>query len=156
MGFILTTLLRTLAQDIPLIITGFICMYIVFVVYLPKTGVKQKVGSIFLIEMVEHIILPFLLLITLLFTGSWVSALIFHLILLSFLFLFIGFVIVKAKTKEDWFRITAVAGFAYFFIFVYPFILIYIQLYSNISGWILMEITIFIFFLIYLIRIENR
>lgn len=143
--------LKYLAEDLPLIIVSFICMFLVLQIYLPKTTQKRKWLSLFIIEGFEHIALPVILITTLIFTDSWLSAFIFHAALLSFLFLFLGFIVIKAKTREDWFRITAVAGFTYFFIFLYPFILISIQLYSSINGWVIMGTTILLFIIFYVL-----
>jgi len=136
-------------EDLPLLIVSFICMYIILQVYLPKTSSKRKWTTLFIIEGFEHLAVPVILLLTLIFTDSWLSGFFFHLALLSFLFLFLGFIVIKAKTREDWFRITAVAGFTYFFIFLYPFILVTLQLYTSITGWWIMGVTILLFIIFY-------
>jgi hypothetical protein len=140
---------KYLAEDLPLIIVSFICMFLILQVYLPKTSQKRKWSTLFIIEGFEHLALPLILLITLIFTDSWITALLFHISLLSFLFIFLGLVVIKAKTREDWFRITAVAAWTYFFIFLYPFILISIQMYSPINGWWILGTTLALFGLFY-------
>lgn len=153
---IINIFLKYLVEDLPLLITSFICMFIVLQIYLPKTTQKRKLLSLFIIEGFEHLALPVILILTLIFTDSWLSAFFFHAALLSFLFLFLGVYILKARTKEEWFRISAVAAYTYLFVFTYPFIIIYLQLHSPLNGWIIMGTTIFLFWLFYRFRIKNR
>lgn len=146
---IINIFLKYLAEDLPLLITSFICMFCVIQVYLPKTTQKRKWLSLFIIEGFEHLALPVILLITLIFTDSWLSGFLFHIALLSFLFLFLGLIVIKARTREEWFRITAIAGFTYFFVFLYPFILVTLQLYTSITGWWIMGLTLAFFIIFY-------
>ena len=148
----LTTLLKYFLEDLPVLVVSFICMYFVVQVFFTKSTTKKKWITLVLIEGFEHLILPILLFFVLIMTNSIMSAILFHIILLIFLFLFVGIVIIKAKTKQDWFRVTSVAVFTYFFVFSYPYILVYIQRYTNISGTIIMLATILIFYILYLLR----
>jgi hypothetical protein len=145
-------ILKYTAEDWPLIVVGLICMWFVFQIYLPKTKPKRKWISLFIIEGFEHVLLPLILLFELILTDSWVTGLLFHITLLAFLFGFMGYFVIGARDKETWFRIAAIAGFAYFFIFFYPFIIIYIQLNSPISGWWILGVTIALFFGLYSLR----
>ena len=152
---------KYLMEDLPLIITSFICMFFIFQIYLPKTKAIRKWLSIFIIEGVEHVVLPFVLLIELIFTDSWITAALFHLTLLIFLFGFMGYYVIKARDKETWFRVFAIAGYAYFFIFLYPFVVVSVQLYSPdwfsfFNGWYIMGITILLFFGMYLLRNKEK
>jgi len=147
---IFQTLMKFFIADIPVIVTAFICMFCVVNIYLSNVEVKKRWYVLLFIEGFEHLIIPIVLFVILLTTNSYLSALFFHITLLLFLFGYIGFFVTKSRTKKDWVRILTVAVFTYFFVFLYPPLLIIIQLYNPINGWTIMAITILIFITFYI------
>lgn len=132
--FILSTLGKYLLQDLPVIVVSLISMWCVISIYLPVKK-KRKWFVLFLIEGFEHLVMPMILFFILLQTDSYKSALLFHLAILTFLFGFIGYFVVGASSKKDWLGVFAVAVFTYFFVFIYPFLLIFAQINTPIIGW---------------------
>jgi len=154
MGFILVTFLRGLAQDLPIFITSFFCLWCVFNIYLPKGNKVRKWISLILIEFAEHIILPVVLIFILLIFNNWLAGFFFNLVILLFLFLFLGYFVLKSRTKEEWRNICIISLFVYFFIFLYPVLVIQIQRHTFMNGWWILGLTNFCFFIFY--RTKSR
>lgn len=152
MGLI-SVYLKYLLGDLPVIVTGFICMWFVVNTFLITKKSKRWL-SLILIEGFEHLIFPILFFFILIIFNNWLAGLLFHIVLNLFLFGFVGLVIVKARTKDDWLRVGIVAVFTYFFVFFYPFLVIQLQRISwfPFGGWEIMILTVIIFFLIYTLR----
>ena len=145
----LTTFLKYFLQDLPVIATAFFCMWCVVGIWLPNQTIKRKWITIVAIEGFEHLVLPLILLVILVSTDNGWSWILFHLTLNLFLFGFLGKVVVKAKGRDQWMRVGVIAVFTYFFVFMYPFILITIQLYTPVGGWFILGTTAAIFGALY-------
>lgn len=158
MNYITVTFLRSFLQDLPLLITSFFCLYLVFTIYLPKENKARKWIVLVLIEFTEHIILPIVLIVILLLFNNWLVGFFFNIVILLFIFVFLGYFVLKARTKEAWKNICVIALFVYFFIYVYPLILISVQMSSSISGWWIIGITnlSFLIFFIFSYRKQSK
>lgn len=125
---------------------SFVCMYFVCDLFL-KTEKKKKIKSWLLIEGFEHLVFPVILVGIVIFTNSKLTAILFHTALILFFYLFIGKIVIKAKSKEDWLRVISVMSFTYFFIFLYPEIMIVIQMNTSIKGYWILIGTVPVFYL---------
>ena len=150
MNWILSILVKYLISDLFIIITSFVCMWFVLKIYFPERE-KKRFVTLLLIEGFEHLIMPIVLFFILLFTNSYKSALLFHITIITFLFGFVGLFVLRARSKRDWFKVLAVAGFTYLFIFIYPFMIILTQIYTPLNGFMIMGITIAFFWVFYLL-----
>ncbi len=150
-------IIAEIVSDLPLLFTFFFCMWCVFGIYLPKRKRIVKWISLISLELFEHLILPLIIIIIFLFTNDWKTFALFQLVLLSFFFVFLGKVVIKAKGSE-WFRIIAITVFAYFFIFIYPSLIIVLQLYIfkfYYSGLIILILTNIFFFIFYRMKLSH-
>jgi len=142
---VLSTFLKYFISDLPIILTGFFCMWMVLNIYLPKREKSYKWKTLIYIELFENLVVPLILFFILLYFDSVYAAIFFHTSLILFIFGFIGKILVKAKNKDEWLRIFAIFGFTYFFVFLYPFILRDLQWFYNFNGWFLIISTNLIF-----------
>ena len=154
---VLSTFLKYFIADLPIIITSFIGMYAVLSIYLPKRKHQKTWKALISIELFEHLAVPFLLLLILLYFDSVYAGIFFHLSLLLFIFGFIGYYLIKAKGKEEWMKIGVIAVFTYFFVFLYPYILIGLQWFYDFSGWmILISTNLFFIGLAFIHKLNYR
>lgn len=142
------TLAKYFIADLPVIMTAFFCMWCVINIYLPGLKKSRKWITLLSIELFEHIMVPIILFIILIVFNNGIAALAFNAALILFLFGFLGKVVVKAKGKE-WLSIVAIAGFTYFFVFFYPYLLITLQIYTPVRGWTILLVTALLFFIVY-------
>lgn len=136
-----------LLQDLPIIITTLICMWVVFSMAIEIKSTKRKIWALVSIEVFEHIVLPFLLIITLLTLPAIYTVFAFHIFVLSFCFGWLGWV-----AKVTLRRRIIIALFAYFFLFAYPLLVIWIQQVTSIKGWTFILATNFLFLAVYILR----
>ena len=156
MNYILVTFLRSLLQDIPILLTGFICLYLVFTIYLPKDKKARKWISLILIEITEHIILPISLIIILLLFNNWIAGFLFNLVILLFIFVFLGYFVIKARARESWKDVCLISLHVYFFVFCFPLFVIESQIYFSINGYWIMGIMMFIYLLFFLYKLFSK
>jgi len=154
MNYIFETLIKYILADIWLIVTSTICLFVVINIFLKNKDSGRKWITLILFEITEHIIVPILLIIILLFTNSYITGLLFNAVIIAFLFGFIGHIVIGAKGRE-WVNVLIVFLFAYFFIFIYPMILIGLQMRTEWSGSVMMIITILLFLFMYLFFSNN-
>lgn len=147
---VLETFLKYGLADLPLIFVDFVCMGLILALFLPKKTKGKFWLSLISIELFEHIIFPLILVILLLKTEGIITGIIFHASILLFCFGFIGLVIAKARTAEQWFKIVLITAFTYFFIFTFPAVLIYLQYQYGLLGYYILGTTIVIFLSFYL------
>lgn len=149
---LLYVIMETIYADWMMGITSFICLWCVFNILLPKTKTKRKIVTLVIIELFEHLVVPIVMFILLLFTQGFWQGLLFNGLILSFIFGFIGSYLVRAKSAEDWFRMLIVCFFVYLFVVFYPFILVFIQLHIQwITGTEIVLITNGLFIISYII-----
>ena len=137
----LTTFLKYFLADLPIIITTFIGMWAVLSIYLPKREKSKKWKSLILIELFEHILVPICLLFIVFYFDSAYAALFFHVSLILFIFGFIGGYLIKVRGWEEWVKMGVIAVFTYFFVFLYPYVIIGLQWFYNFNGWFLLITT---------------
>lgn len=148
--------LKYLISDLPLIITSFVCMWVVLKIWMPKRTVRRRWLTLILIESFEHLIVPFVLLIILLrFNDVW-AGILFHTSILLFCFGFVGFVVIKARRVEEWFRVSIISAFTYFFVFLYPMIVVSLQYYWRFNGIMIIAGTNLIFIALLIIHFTRR
>lgn len=156
MNYILVVFLRDLLQDLPLLITSFFCLWVAFYIYLPEVKRSRKWVSLIFIEFAEHILLPVSLFIILLLFNNYLAGFFFNLVILTFIFLILGYFILKVRDRESWKRVCIISLFVYGFIYLYPFLLISIQMNSGISGWWIMGITNLLFFIFFIFSFYRK
>jgi hypothetical protein len=143
---------ETFYSDWMLGITSFICLWCVFNIFLPRTQTKRKIISLIVIELFEHILIPIAMIGLLFFTEGAIQGILFHSLMILFIFGFIGGYLVRSKTAQDWFNILIIGFFVYLFVVFYPYILVMIQMSIPwLNGIEIMIITNVLFILSYLI-----
>lgn len=135
----ITTLLKYFLEDLPVLITTFISLYCVFKIFLKKPDSKP-LKSLIIYELFEHLVVPWVLFLILIFTNSTITAIAFHTVLLAFIFGYLGKRVYKAQGKE-WMDIFHIAFFIYFFVFAYPRLVIWLQMVTPITGWYILGAT---------------
>jgi len=134
----------TFLQDIPvLIVLGFV--YFVCVDLLtPNPRKYGKVLGWLFLELFEHILLPLIIIITVIFCGPC-----YLIVLLATIVLVYGRVLGNAKEDKDWIKV-----FALFFVFVttlfIPDFTYFIDKEYGIEGWISLSIIGWIILMIYI------
>lgn len=131
-GIAFSTLIKYFIADLPLLFTTGLCIFLVLSKYLPK---KEKWWSFVWFEFFEHLIFPLIVVIAIIYLDSWVAGAVMWLSIVLFC-LFTGLFTMKAKTSQDWEKVGVIAFWFVFFIALYPRLLIDMQLFTPIPGWL--------------------
>ena len=144
-------LLLGVFQDWPIIITAMVCLYCLFKIILPPN--TKTVRTLVYWELIEHIAMPVILLLVILFTNSIVTTIIFQSVLIGFIYYFIGIKALDVRKTKEYVKLLVVGISVYFFVMLYPYIVLWLQIYTSLTGWSIMIATNLAFITYYLVHI---
>lgn len=154
MGLIYTIIAMEFLQDWPLLLTSFICFLISFRLLFPQTTPGKNILIIIIVELAEHIFVPLLLILILILFNNAMSGILFNLVIVLFMILYLGKIVLKINSRNEFIRLIILAVIFYFFMFFYPPFLIYLQfnyLQFHNAGWLIIILTNIVFITAYII-----
>jgi uncharacterized protein YneF (UPF0154 family) len=137
-----------LIEDLPLFIVMFFVMFFFLDVFIPNQRQFGKYIGVIIFELFEHLVLPaYYIVISVLLPFEYISvALLIGIIL--FVYILVGLVIGRARSMQDWLRVSWLFLIFYFMIYLYPSVLDYSQQVLSIPGYLTLSATIIIAYLI--------
>lgn len=157
MNYIIGTLLKYFVSDLPLLLVSSVCLFYVINIFLKEKSRARRWIALILFEATEHLLFPFIAVLSLFIINSYMSGIIFMTIFIIFIFGFIGCFVVKARTFKEWGKVFVVYIFSYFFMFIYPSLLINLQISTNLNGFQIMAATLLLFTGVFvIIKLKQR